>query len=152
MASLENLILVAMQEKLQELTWPKVVEYEKIKLLSTDFREHELPAIQFYDNGRSFQHVQRRIEVEWNITVEILMKRTSSDAVDQGVLLDRSEEVERKIGSNLTLGLDTNTAMIGNVVHVKYINAITDLHTVEPFFISLLNFSVNYFKPYSGAC
>jgi len=152
MASLENLILAALQEKLQELTWPKVVEYEKIKLLSTDFREHEMPAIQFYDNGRSFAHVQRRIEVEWNITIEVLMKRTSSDVVDQGVLLDRTEEIERKIGANMTLGLDTNDAMIGNVVHVKYLSAITDLHTVEPFFISLMNFSVNYFKPYTGEC
>lgn len=152
MASLENSILAALQGILQELTWQKSVEYEKIKLLNTDFREHELPGIQFYDSGRSIAHVQGRIEVDWNITIEILMKRTSTDVVDQGILLDRTEEVERKIGANVTLGLDTNDSSIGNVVHVKYLNAITDLHTVEPFFISLMNFSVNYFKPYTGEC
>ena len=52
----------------------------------------------------------------------------------------------------MTLGLDTNDDAIGNVVHVKYLNAITDLHTVDPFFMSLMNFSVNYFKPYTGEC
>ena len=92
MASLENSILAALQGILQELTWQKSVEYEKIKLLSTDFREHELPGIQFYDSGRSIAHVQGRIEVDWNITIEILMKRTSTDVVDQGILLDRTEE------------------------------------------------------------
>ena len=152
MASLENQILAALQDKLEELSWPKVVEYEKIKLLETDFREHELPAIQFFDNGRAFQHIQGRIEVEWNISIEIVMKRTSADVVDQGILLDRSEEVERKIGSNVTLGLNINNPPVGNVVHVKYLSAITDLHTVEPFFISILNFSVNYFKPFTGEC
>ena len=152
MASLESSILAALQTILEELPWQKSVEYEKIKLLSVDFREHELPGIQFYDSGRQISHVQGRIEVDWNITIEILMKRTSTDIVDQGVLLDRTEEIERKIGENVTLRLDTNDASIGNVVHVKYLNAITDLHTVDPFFISLMNFSVNYFKPYTGEC
>jgi hypothetical protein len=152
MASLESMIMSSLQSKLQELSWPKVVEYEKIKLLSSDFRASELPAIQFYDSGRGFKHSQGRIEVEWGITIEIVMKRTSSDAVDQGLLLDRSEEVERKIGENVELGLASNAPIIGNVVHVKYLNAITDLHTVDPYFISLLNFSVNYFKPYTGIC
>lgn len=152
MPSLESQIMAALQAQLKSLTWAKVVEYEKIKLLQTDFRANELPAIQFYDSGRTFRHLQGRIEATWAITIELVMKRTISDRVDQGILLDRSEAIERAIGDNVELGLNQATPTVGNVVHVKYLNAISDLHTLEPFFISLLNFSVLYYKPYTGTC
>ena len=152
MASLESDILDNLKTKLEELPWQKSVEFEKIKLLNTDFRDHELPAIQFYDNGKEVRHDQRRVEINWNIVIEIVMKRTSSDAVDQGVLLDRIEDVELKIGANVQLDLGGAPASQGTMIHVKYLSAFTDLHSVEPFFMGIMNFQANYFKPYTAEC
>lgn len=152
MASIEALIMANMKSKLEELTWQNLVEYEKIRLLSTDFRDHELPAIQFFDSGRTFQHLKGRVEVEWQITIEVVMKKQADDLVDQSVLLDRMEEIERKIGSNVQLDLGTLASSVGSMVHVKYLNAITDLHTLSPFYSGVLNFSANYYKPYVNEC
>ena len=153
MASMESDILANLKTRLEELTWQKVVEIENIKLLSTDFRDHETPAIQIYDGGRSIpRHLQGRIENRWAITIETVMKNKVDDSVSQVVLLDRMEEIERKIGENVQLDLGAAPSSQGEMVHVRYINALTDLHTLAPFYIGVLNFEVIYYKPYTGEC
>lgn len=153
MASMESLILTNLKTRLDELTWVNSVEFEKIKLISTDFREHELPAIQFYDSGKTvIKHEHQRVSLEWQVTIELVMKTMADDVVNQGVLLDRIEEIERKIGANVQLDLGTVGSSVGQMVHVKYLNAITDLHTLPPFFSAVMNFSVAYYKPFTGVC
>ena len=152
MASMESDILDNLKTRLDELAWQNSVEFEKIKLHSTDFRDHELPAIQFYDDAKQVRHDQGRILVNWNIVIEIVMKSTSSDVVDQGVLLDRIEDVERKIGENVQLDLGSATSSQGTMVHVKYLGASTDLGTLDPLFLGILNFQAEYYKPYTGEC
>lgn len=153
MASMESDILTNLKTRLEELTWQNTVEIENIKLLSTDFRDHETPAIQIYDGGKNIeQHQQQRVQIRWQITIETVMKQKTNDPVTQTVLLDRVEEIERKIGANVQLDLGSASSSQGEMIHVRYLNAITDLHALAPFYIAVMNFEVIYLKPYTGEC
>jgi len=140
-------ILSALQTRLETLTWIKTVSYKKMRLHLADFQEHELPAVQFFDEGEAYTHEQARLKTEWNITLELVMKSTVAGVVDQEELMDKKEEIERCIGAQVQLGLN-NTG----IIHMRYLSSITDLHSFEPFYVARLTFQAIFYKNYTREC
>jgi len=149
---MQRLILEKMKEKLLELAWVNTVDYEKIRLFESDFHEHELPLIQMYDQRERSKHVQGRTQVEWSVSVEVVMQSKETDIVDQGVLLDRKFEVKKKIGENVRLDLGQEPATTGRFIHMAYRGSLTDLHLIPPMFMARLDFDALYEEPYTGIC
>jgi len=152
MASIESQIFTSLKTILESLSWAKYVEYEKIRPRLTEFHSHELPAIQFYDATQSLVQLQGRSDVTWVIVVEIVMKRSSSDPVDQALLLDRMDEIHKKIGENPQLGLTSLPASEGSMKSILPLTYATDLHMEDPFYTANMSFQVTYLKPYSDLC
>ena len=152
MASIESQIFTALKGILETLSWPKYVEFERIRQKLGDFMPHEIPAIQFYDASQSLTQLQGRSDTIWTIVVEIIMKKSTTDLVDQGLLLDRIDEVHRKIGENPQLGLTSLPASEGTMQSILPVTYATDLHMEDPFFTANLTYNVSYFKPYSDIC
>jgi hypothetical protein len=152
MASMESDIFTNLKTRLEELSFLNLVEFERIRLQASDFRDHELPGIQMYDNGQDIRHEQGRVVKLWNIVLEMVMKSTSTDVVNQGTVLDRKELVERKIGSNVQLDLGSSPASQGTMSHIKYVSAITDLHLLQPLFLVTFNYQIEFRSPFVDEC
>lgn len=152
MASIESQIFASMKTILEELSWPKYVEYERIRQKLGDFRPHEIPAIQIYDGSATYARLQGRSDMTWFLIVEVVMKKTQDDLVDQGLLFDRLNEVETKIGENPQLGLTSLPATEGTMVSIVPIARATDLHMEDVFYTGNLSFQAEYLKPYSDIC
>ena len=136
-------IFEALVYQLSTLPWVKRINWEKIWLLDSDFNDSELPALQIYDTGSEFTHQGGRLEARTSLSIELVMKQTPQGAVSQGILFDRVEEIELKIGQKIDLG-------VKGMLHVRYLREVTDLHTVEPYFIARLDFEAIYLKPFTG--
>ena len=152
MASIESQIFTSMKTIIETLSWPKYVEFEKIRQKLGDFKPHEIPAVQFYDATQSLTKLQGRSDVIWIIVIEIIMKKTATDLVNQGLLLDRIDEIHKKIGENPQLGLTSLPVTEGSMKAILPITYATDLHMEDPFYTANLTFEVTYYKPYSDTC
>lgn len=146
MASPERDVFTAFYNRLVALSWVKSVAYEKIRV-AMDFQEHEVPAIQIYDGNQEFRHERTRLETDWQIVVELIMKQTVSGVVDQMELFDKKYDIERQLGAMVQLGLQ-NSGMI----HLMYDNAVTDIHTFDPYYVARLTFVVKFYKPFTAEC
>ena len=134
-----------------ELSWANYVEYETIKLLSSDFHAHEFPAIQIFDAGESATNLQALTENVLTISIEIVMTRTTTELVDQGLLLDRKLEVKRAVGKDPTLGI-VSTPSEGSMKHIQYVGGVTDLHVLEPHYLARLDFEALFNEPFVREC
>lgn len=143
--SVEREIFEALETKLQELSWAKTVDYEKIRVTPTDIQDDELPRIQIYDNTMIVAHERTQLRKTWSIVVELILKTTRAEEVNQGVLLDRKVEIERKVGESPNLG-------VAGMIHMAYVRADTDLHSIQPYYLARLEFSAIFRTPYSGDC
>ena len=152
MASMESDIFTNLKTRLEELTFLNLVEFENIRQQITDFRDHELTAIQFYDNGQNVRHEQGRVVKLWDIVLEMILKSTAEDPVTQGTVLDRKHDVERKIGAYVQLDLGSAPASQGTMSHIKYVSAVTDLHFLRPYYLVNFNYQVEIRTPFVGEC
>jgi len=143
----DKYIFQKLEEILTELTWVKLVTWKKIRLSASEFRDHEIPLIQIYAPRQNHLHSQRRLETTMMIHVELVMKSTVAGVIDVEDCMDRRQEIEQKIGENVQLRL-VNSGM----VHMKYVSSEDDFHTIQPFYVTRLDFEALYYKPYLGAC
>lgn len=151
--SIHRLVIEAIKTKLEELTWPRLIAFEEVRLTSSEFKDHEIPAIQVYDIGdTATEQIQGRTENDFEIAIEIVMKRSSSDYIGQGDLFDRRLEVKRKLGEDPTLGLQNLDPSQGRFKHIKYNRCITDLHILKPYYVARLEFSALFEEPFSTEC
>lgn len=123
----------------------KTVNFDKVILATSDFRDHELPAVQLWDVFQSVEHQRGRILVNWSLSLELIMKSLTSGTVVQKDLWELRRTIQLALWANPNLG-------IPGVVHMVYTGNITDLHTVEPYYISRLDFDVQYYDNLTGAC
>ena len=149
--SIETRIFEALKDRLEGLKWLKSVEFDNIKLFSTDWQEHEVPAVQFYDAGQSNIHQRGVLEVDWSITLELIMKPKVTGRIDQRDLLDKKYAIERRLGTKLQLGIQ-GLQGIGSMVHITYPSAITDIHILDPFHVAIMSFVIKFRKPFSSDC
>lgn len=145
MASIERLVFEALATQLATLTWIKKIEYQNPRVLVSGFDETEIPAVQFWDTGEPFTHIKGHVEAEFGIQIELVMKSTDIDPVGQGDLFDRKDEIEQLFGSDPKLALNN-----GQIYHLRYDRADTDIFSTPPFLIAQLQFSALLNKPFSG--
>lgn len=149
--SMENKIFANLKTILSELTWIKYIEYEKIRNTQSEFQDFELPAVQIYDLIESYSHVTSRVETSWQIIVELIQKANPDGTHNQAVLMDRKYEIERKIGENVKLNIQS-VAEDGRIKHVKYIQSQTSLFLIDGLSLAQLQFEVLFEKPFTGIC
>lgn len=138
-------IMEGLQTIFTGIAWVKFVEFQKIRITAADFREHEIPVIQYMATSTTGTSEQGRIRAKMNVTVEVILKQQTSGAVDILDLYDKMEDVEQAIGANLNLN-------IPGVISITFGNSRPDIHIIEPFYIGELNFVVEFYKVYTGSC
>lgn len=126
-----------------QLSWAKTVEWERIRLLSTDFKDHELPVAQFYHLRTDYEQQQGRVQGRMQIAIEVCLKSTATSVVDQRDLFDKMDDVLKAIGTQPNLG-------IPGVIHLRLLGDETDLHSITPHYIGILNFEALYLTTFTG--
>jgi hypothetical protein len=125
------------------LPWAKIVDWEKIRLMSSDFGEHEVPCVQFYALPTEYRPQQGRNQASMLLSVEVVIKSSVEGVVDQRDMFDRMEDVILAFGKNPNLG-------VAGVIHARLIKDFIDPHTIHPHFIGILTFEVVYMTTYTG--
>jgi hypothetical protein len=143
--SIESTIADALVSVLQAVPGINSVNFDKVILATSDFRDFELPAIQLWDVGQFIEHQRGRILVTWSISLEIVMKSLVSGQVSQKDLWELRRTIQLALWANPNLS-------IPGVVHLVYTGNITDLHSVEPYYIARLDFDVLYYDDLTGWC
>lgn len=141
----DSQILDALQAQCATLPWVKKVETEEIKLGFSEMGDHEVPFIQIYDNGQVFEHQRGEILTRWQVAVELVLKSSFAETVNMRTLLDKRQELEQCIGSNVNLGVQ-------GVINVLYLSNTPDIQVVKPFYVTTLLFEVVYRKRYVSDC
>ena len=118
----------------------KIVTFDRVRLLGSDFRDHELPAAQLYDVGQRNTLDKARRLVEWRIALEVVIKGLETGGVDQRDLWDLEEQLDDVLTTQPKLG-------IAEVIHLIYDGSITDLHLLEPHYMVRMDLMVLYHKP-----
>lgn len=121
------------------------VSFDKIKLTTSEFEPHELPAVQLWDNGQTVKHEQGRILVDWNLSLELIMRSEITGEVDQKGLFEKRREIQLALW-------DKPNLEIPGVVHLIYTGNISDLHLLQPSYIARLDFAVRYYDALTGTC
>lgn len=125
------------------LTWAKSIEWENIRIMSSDFGEHEIPRVQFYYLTTEYQQQQGRVQATAILNVEVCLKSTETLVVDQRDLFDKMDDVLLAFGKQANLG-------VPGVIHVRLLSDEVDAHTILPHFIGILTFEVVYLTTYTG--
>lgn len=123
----------------------KSVNFDKVKLSTSDFRDFELPAVQIWDISQSMQHQRGRILVTWSISLELTMKANEGQTASQKELWELRRKIQQALWNKPNLELP-------GVVHLVYNSNITDLHLVEPYYIARIDFDVLFYDNLTGSC
>ena len=145
MPSLKSSIAPAILAKLDAVAALKLKSFDKVRLSSSDFQDHEIPACQLIDIGETIEHERGRAKKTWQIALEIIMKPNEWGAIDQEDLWNLSYDVERALWANPNLN-------IPGVIHLRYIGSQTDLHMLEPYYLARLDFEVLYYEALVSEC
>lgn len=121
------------------------ISFDKIKLATSDFQAHELPAAQIWDNGQLITHERGRVRKDWNLSLELIMKSDITGTVDQKMLFELRRTIEMALWAQPNLG-------IPGVIHLIYTGNISDLHLLEPFYIARIDFTVQFYDNLTGSC
>lgn len=128
-----------------DVTGINYVSFDKIKLATSDFEPHEMPAVQIWDNGQAPQHQRGRILVDWSLSLELIMRTEITGEVDQKGLFEKRREIQLALWNRPNLD-------IPGVTHLIYTGNITDLHLLQPNYIARIDFIVQYYDDLTGAC
>lgn len=123
----------------------KTLNFGRVRLAVDDFQDWEFPVVQLWDLRQVNTHVRGYQEVTWNIALEIIMKQTTAGEVDQTSLWDLRRRIELVLWDKPKLGLSF-------MIHLKYLNNGTDLHLLEPHYVSRMEFEVLFRRQLTGSC
>lgn len=137
--SQKSRIAAALLARLNTVSQLKYTAFDKVRLLSSDFKDFEIPAAQFIDVGTSVQHEQLRAKRFWAIDLELVLKSSTSGEVSQEDLWNLEYQVLRALFAKPNLGLK-------GVVHLKQVGETTDLHLLEPFYTSRISLEVEFYE------
>lgn len=143
--SMRSQIADALMARLALVTEFKYTNFDKVKLVASDFQDFEIPACQIIDLGETVEHEQRRAKKFWNLAVEIVIGPSAAASVTQKDLWDLMEHTERTIFAVPNLG-------VSKMLHLHLIGTSTDLHFMEPFYVGRLELMAQYFQPLVGDC
>lgn len=145
--SYERQVFQNLKTLIATLTWVKQVDYEVVKLAISDFKDTELPAVQFWLDEEPFMMQKQRghASADMRITIEIILKPTAAAPLVQGDLLDRLRDIRELLGQNLQLNIQ------GQIFQTIPVRAVRDLVTQPPYMVGQLQISVQGLVPY-GDC
>jgi hypothetical protein len=142
-STIDKQIRAALKTKLETLPWVKKVESQVIQN-TDDLREHEVPFIQVYTMDREYEPQMTEVLTKAQVFVELVLRTNVNGQVDLDVLDDRRQEVIELIGSDPTLGI--------KIIQMLVKRDKSDLGTVPPFFMTVIEFEALYRKPYVREC
>ena len=61
----------------------KYVRFDEVKVATSDFQDHEIPAAQFWDVAQEIKHEKSRILVNWLLSLEIILRPLKNVAANQ---------------------------------------------------------------------
>lgn len=137
---MKNKIAPQLKAILQNISGVKSVNFDRVKLAAADFQEFELPAVQVYDVAETVTHEQSRAKKEWQLAIEIIMKPTERDVINQSDLWNLQYSIERALWKDPRLGVGSG------MIHIKYLGAVTDLHLLEPFYICRMDVVIIFYE------
>lgn len=143
--AIETDIMNAIVARVQTVPEVVTVNSDKIILSTSDFRDHELPAVQIWDVAQSIQHERTRILVNWSLSIEIVMKSLETGAVDQSTLWNMRRNIQLALW-------DKPNLEIPGVVHMLYTGNVTDLHLIEPYYVARIDLDVRFYDHLTGMC
>jgi len=138
---MKTIISEALVSKLELVRSLNYISFDKIKLLQSDFHEHELPACQIIDVAETVNHEQSRTKNTWQLSIEIVDKTTESRSVGQTDMWNLEYEIKRKLWADPTLGIQGK-----GFQHIRMLGSATDLHILEPFYFARLDFEALYYE------
>lgn len=145
---IESKILDALDKKLKELTWVKLVSTDYIRLGSSDFMEHELPAIQVYDLGTTVTQQHGHTQNSWLLAVELIMKPSENGLVSNRTVLNYRREIIDKLGEDPRLVAPD----VAGMLHIQYNDCVNDPHLLAPLYMARLTWEVQYLAPFAPTC
>lgn len=143
--AIKTLIAQALVDRVRTIGQLKYIEFEDIKIAVSDFQDHQLPAVQFWDVIETGVHQQGRIQKTWNVILELIMKSSEERVVQQKNLWNLVYLIERAIWAKPQLG-------VKGVEMVQYISNETDLHLVQPYYTARISLNVIYHQPLVSEC
>ncbi len=143
--SMKSKIADQLLTRLADIPQIKSVSFDSVKLLASDFKEHEIPAIQLIDKVETIAHEMSRVKKTWELQLEVVLKGNEYDQISQQDLWNLVYEIERKLWEQPNLG-------IAGVVHARYLSNETDLHLLAPFYFAKLNFEIIYYQHLVSDC
>lgn len=143
--AIETDIMNAIVARVQTVPEVVTINSDRIVLATSDFRDHELPAVQIWDVAQSMQHQRGRVLVNWAMSLEIVMKSLESGAVDQSTLWTLRRDIQLALWNEPNLN-------IPGVVHMIYTGNVTDLHLIEPYYVARIDFDVQFYDDLTGSC
>lgn len=149
MPSMESQIAAKLKTIVEAVPGVDSVFFDKVRAGSYEFRDHELPAVQFWDVGQAVTHERGRVKIAWALSAEIIMKSRNRsgtvEEVDQQALWDLRTAIEEAIWADPKLG-------IPSVIHPVLTGNITDLHFALPYYIARIDFDVLFYRNLTGSC
>lgn len=128
-------------------TVPEIITInsDKIVLATSDFQDHEIPAVQIWDLAQVVEHQRGRILVNWALSLEIIIRSLETGIASQRDLWELRRKIQLALWDQPNLG-------IPGVVHMIYTGNITDLHLLEPNYIARIDFDVQFYDDLTGSC
>lgn len=143
-STIERQIREALAAVLSGLPWLRKVEPYKIRLGFSDLREHEVPYVQFYGIGQTFEPDRTEVTTRWQLAVDLILRQGADGLIDQRDLDDKRQEILEAVGADPKLGI--------NIIHILPVSSTDDLNLFDPFFATTVIFEVLYRKPYVREC
>jgi hypothetical protein len=144
-ACMKSLISTALISRIQTVRSVRTISFDEIKLIISDFKDVEIPAVQIIDLNSQVTHEQSRIKWFWRLAVEIILKSTEWDTVSQQDLWNLEYEVIRAIFAYPNLN-------VPGVIHCHLLGSATDLHLLKPYYFSRLDLQVEFYEAAVRPC
>lgn len=127
--------------------WAKVVEPYRIRTGVSELREHEIPYVQFYGLGQTYEPARTEVLTRWQVGVDLVLRKGTDGTVDQRDLDDKRNEILEAVGA-------ANEGRFGGlpVIQVVPVSSSDDLNTYDPHFVTTIVFEFLYRKPFVREC
>lgn len=144
-------IMTALAARISALNLFATVETNKIRIMASDFGDHELPGCQLIGIAEEPQHHHNRILRSWVIHIEIVMKSTENGVVTQYDLWDMQQAVESQLGGQAQLKDVTSGLPIPGFLDINYRGSVNDLHMEEPYYTARMEVLCRFYTDYTGS-
>ena len=145
--SIESDIVDAIIAVVEAVPDIRSAKFDEIKLAIEDFKDSDLPAVQIWDNGMIPKHERQRVLQHWSLSLELIMRTKVTGVVNQKVLFEKAREITLALFKDPRLGLGSK-----GFQHLIFNGRITDLHFVQPNYISRIDITARYYDALTGSC